>query len=114
MAFKPGKPASEESSSEAVATISELERYKQMSLLDIEALGYVEASDPEEGLGGEQWGAIVSDKSMLCGVPFLIVAVKMNVGDNGDFVTLLVLTKSGDRYIVNDGSTGIRDQLTQR
>ena len=112
------KSDSERVSPDAVlppSTMSELDRYRQMDLLDIEAEGIVEASDPDVGLGGDQWGALLNGKAkrILCGVPFLIVGMKVNEGDKGTFVSLYVQTKT-ERFIVNDGSTGIRDQLMRR
>lgn len=105
----------DEGTSTEVSTVSELDRYKQLSLSEIGMEGgVVEASDEEYGLGGDQWGPIIEDKRQLIKVPFLLLAVKWNEGDNGPFVTLFIMKQDGTRYIVNDGSTGIRDQLTKR
>ena len=41
----------------------------------------------------------------------IIVEWHFAVGDNGEFVSLAVVTKDGQKLIVNDGSTGIRDQV---
>ena len=51
------------------------------------------------------------DKKQLEGVPFIIVEWRNNMGDNGEFVSMAIVTKDGRKLIVNDGSLGIRDQL---
>lgn len=51
------------------------------------------------------------DKMRLVGVPFFLLSWSFNLGDNGEFVSAVVVTGKHDRYIVNDGSTGIYDQL---
>lgn len=53
------------------------------------------------------------DKGKLVGVPFVVAAFKFNDGDYGTFATIHVVTKDNQRYIINDGSTGIKDQLTE-
>lgn len=56
-------------------------------------------------------------KNLLCGVPLLLMEWKFRAGDFGNFVTLRVIARNPDgsvsRYIVNDGSTGIAEQLAQ-
>ena len=62
---------------------------------------------------------LLNDKSRLVGVPLLVIewrftASKKYTNDAGEpteFVSAMVITKHGDRYIVNDGSTGIAAQL---
>lgn len=58
--------------------------------------------------------ALLKDKRTLVGVPFVILQWIDN-SDKGDyaggFVSLYVVTEDGRKLIVNDGSTGIRDQL---
>lgn len=68
--------------------------------------------DSTEALGSDQFAPILEDKDKLIGVPFVILSWTLNEGGKfGGFVTLYVLTENNERYIVNDGSTGIRDQL---
>ena len=55
--------------------------------------------------------SLLSDKTRLVGVPFAILDWRFNPGDFGDFVSMTVLTKSGEKWIVNDGSTGICEQM---
>lgn len=54
---------------------------------------------------------ILEDKDKLCGVPFLIVDARFSLGDFGQFVSLTVMTNQEEKWIVNDGSTGICDQV---
>ncbi|HWV44407.1 MAG TPA: hypothetical protein VN039_00025 [Nitrospira sp.] len=49
-------------------------------------------------------------KASLVGVPFIILNMRFHTGDMGEFVILHVVTEDGRKLIVNDGSTGIRDQ----
>lgn len=58
-------------------------------------------------------GFAVVDKSRLVQVPFIIVEWRFNkslMSDDG-FVSAAVVTKNGDKWVINDGSTGIRQQL---
>ncbi len=52
-----------------------------------------------------------NEKSRLIGIPFLVLDWKFSKGDMGEFASMLVVTRGGEKYIVNDGSTGIADQL---
>lgn len=52
-----------------------------------------------------------ADKDKLLGIPFLAISWSFNLGDFGPFVSINVITDKGDKYVINDGSTGIRDQL---
>lgn len=51
------------------------------------------------------------DKDQLIGKPFIIVSVKVNQGNFGPFVTLTCLGKGNEKFVINDGSTGIADQM---
>lgn len=51
------------------------------------------------------------DKDRLINVPFIIIGTRFNQGKEGEFVTIALTTKSGEKYIINDGSTGIFRQL---
>lgn len=60
---------------------------------------------------GNGWGVLGSkEKGRLVGVPLLVLSYQFNEGDNGEFVSAQVVTNS-ERLIVNDGSTGIYQQL---
>lgn len=51
------------------------------------------------------------DKGRLVGVPFVIIEGYVNQGEQGDFVSLAVITKTGEKLIINDGSSGICAQF---
>lgn len=51
------------------------------------------------------------DKVQLIGVPFLLLDCRFNNGDNGDFVSIALITEDNRKLIINDGSTGICKQL---
>jgi hypothetical protein len=54
------------------------------------------------------------DKGQLVGVPMLFLSWRFNDGDNGEFVSALVVLKVGNgirKVVLNDGSTGIKEQL---
>jgi hypothetical protein len=50
-------------------------------------------------------------KDSLTGVSFLIFEWQFNDGDYGEFVSLRLLDKNGRKAILNDGSTGICQQM---
>lgn len=52
-------------------------------------------------------------KQTLIGVTFIILSMDFNEGDQGPFVSLLVVDRDGRRYVVNDGSTGIYAQCEE-
>jgi hypothetical protein len=76
----------------------------------IDALGVSEVSDV---IPTDQYGPVLEDKAKLCGVPFMLVHWEFHGGDFGEFVSMWVLTLDDKRYIVNDGSTGIYQQLKE-
>jgi hypothetical protein len=76
-----------------------------------EAVGAPAVSAADElGTGFELLGK--DDKNRLVGVPFIAIQWAFQAGDYAsEFVTMHVVTKDNARYIVNDGSTGIAQQL---
>lgn len=54
---------------------------------------------------------LLENKDQLIGIPFIAVTWDFHQGDHGEFVSAKVMTRDGQKYIVNDGSSGIRDQL---
>lgn len=54
-----------------------------------------------------------NEKNRLVGVPFVILEWRFSKGDNGHFVSCALVTKGNEKLILNDGSTGIRDQLVK-
>lgn len=81
--------------------------------LATEVHGQIVAADQELGDGF----ALLSkeQKNLLCGIPLLLLEWKFRGGDFGKFVTLRIIARNPDgsasKYIVNDGSTGIAEQL---
>lgn len=59
--------------------------------------------------------SVLKDKGTLVGVPFVILEWQEREGDFADsgFMSALVVTKGGEKWVVNDGSTGIADQLRE-
>lgn len=56
-------------------------------------------------------GFKVVDKATLVGVPFMMLEWRFSDGDFGRFVSFSGVTEDGRKIIVNDGSTGVREQL---
>lgn len=54
---------------------------------------------------------VLDRKDPLVGVPFGIVEWRFNQGDKGEFVSAAIITEDGRKLVINDGSTGVRDQL---
>lgn len=53
-----------------------------------------------------------NDKDRLVKTAFGIVEWRFSTGDQGEFVSALVITeRTNEKYVLNDGSTGICDQL---
>lgn len=67
--------------------------------------------DLSEELGSGFTVLDTNDKGQLVGKAFLILEWRFSVGDNGEFASATIMTEDGKKLIVNDGSTGIRDQL---
>lgn len=52
------------------------------------------------------------DKAKLIGEAFILIEWRFNDGKfPGGFVSALLMTKAGEKVVLNDGSTGVRDQL---
>lgn len=83
---------------------------EQLKGLTFNDLAGVPMRDANETFQDDSFGTILEDKGKLVGVPLVIVHGVFNEGDNGEFVSLYVLTANDDHYIVNDGSTGILNQ----
>lgn len=78
------------------------------------AVAIMEAAGVEiESFSDYGSGFTVENKKRLVGVPFFIAEWRFNVSDLNDdgFVSASVLTKAGEKWIINDGSSGIRAQL---
>ena len=89
---------------------------RQLSFEDMNrALG---VTDSSEAIGTDQFGPILEDKRLLLGRPFVLVHWNFYKSDKivrdgvpSEFASMWVLTSTDERYIVNDGSTGIYEQL---
>lgn len=59
--------------------------------------------------------SVLDDKMRLIGAELVIVKYGEHKSDKNDgtFATIHVVTRDGGKWIVNDGSTGIRDQLRE-
>lgn len=55
--------------------------------------------------------SLLDNKTLLLDVPFVIVTWTLSTGDIGEFATVRLMTRDGRKLIINDGSTGIRDQI---
>lgn len=105
--------------------VREVMSIKQPRLFSEEALAAFDSFDAVAALVREQGIATVNaadlgngfsvlatkNKGQLVDVPFIIVDWRFNNGDQGEFVTLMLVTKDGRKLILNDGSTGVYEQM---
>lgn len=98
--------------------MSKLDRFSDAALRDItsfeeafalaeEVYGDVKDIHAELGNGF----TLIDDKGKLKGVAFLILHFGLNDGEFGEFSSIAAVTKNNDKYIFNDGSSGIKEQL---
>lgn len=101
------------SSTEVATTLPAGSELRQMSFDQIAALFEGRTVDVTEVIESDAIGEILNgdEKSRLLGQPFFILDYRFNEGDQGEFVSMRVVTRSGDKYVVNDGSTGIFAQM---
>jgi hypothetical protein len=64
------------------------------------------------GVLGTGFG-IADEKAAYIKVPFVVLKASRNLGDQGRFWSLMVVTKDGRKVILNDGGTGIADQMDE-
>lgn len=57
--------------------------------------------------------ALLDDKNKLVGQEMVLIQWRFSSGDYGMFVSVGLVTKAGGKYIINDGSAGIRDMLLE-
>lgn len=84
------------------------------SFSDAIALGESAGYTPEDF--AESYGSgfrilETAEKARLVGVPFYVLEWAFNLGDMGEFVSMAVVTEADEKLIVNDGSTGICQQM---
>lgn len=93
------------------------EELRSLSLDQLQSFFGASLLDATEAIGTDQYGPILDteNKGVLVGKPCLFVRWQFNQGDMGEFVSVDVLTRNDDgseqRYILNDGSTGIYAEL---
>lgn len=91
--------------------------FTEDQLIEISNAEDVKAALADHGVEIESWddygtGFNVVDKSRLVGVPFRILEWKENDGgDYGTFVSVLLVTGNNEKIVINDGSTGVAEQL---
>lgn len=79
-----------------------------MQTLADAGVALVKSSDYGDGF------VLCKDKSRVVGVPFVIMGCRYADGDYArQFVILHIVTKSGEKLILTDGSTGVRDQTKE-
>lgn len=84
------------------------------SFEDALALVKEKMGDAGVGVADQEIGdgfKLLENKDVLIGAEMLLVTWDFHQGDHGEFVSAKVVTVDGTKYIVNDGSSGIRDQL---
>lgn len=54
---------------------------------------------------------LLESKDQLIGTQILLLSWDFYMGDHGEFAAIRVVTRDGRKLVVNDGSSGIRDQL---
>ena len=92
------------------AELAEIDSFDSALALVNEKLGgEVVEADKDLGTGFALLDG--KDKDKLCGVTFLAIKIEQHAGDHGMFTTMHVVTADGRKFIVNDGSTGIHEQI---
>lgn len=67
--------------------------------------------DLSEVLGSGFEVVPTNKKGQLIDKGFLVLESHFSNGDKGEFVSLTIMTEDGQKRILNDGSSGIRDQV---
>lgn len=106
---------------------------KATPMLNAEDYASIQSFDDALRLVGDKLGGEVVDvtdlgdgfsvldnknKTQLIGVPFIILSVSFHAGDHtredgekGEFTSLRVVTKDGRKLVINDGGSGIYEQM---
>ena len=123
--FAPIDPDMESQQESEVAIAQRL--WSDAQLREITSFSDALAAAQEEGeeiaLASQEIGSgfvVLDDKDFLLKVPFLMLEWRFNagkyendMGEKTDFVSITLVTKNNDKYILNDGSTGIARQLRE-
>lgn len=100
----PATPDENFLSSNELASINSFD--DALSIINEKMGGQVaEVSDLGDGF------SVLENKETLIGTPFIIVQSVFRDGDYGPYVSCHVVTQDGRKLILNDGSTGVRDQI---
>lgn len=112
----------DETVAEKSAEIARIEQFDDAQLRAIVSI------DDAFKLAAEVWGEIsdageligsgftpVPDggKARLVDVPFIVLNLRFNTGDFGEYASAMIVTQGGDRLVLNDGSTGIYYQFRE-
>lgn len=94
-------------------SLPKAEVLREMSFDEIAGLFEGRTVDVTDVVESDALGEVLNGegKDKLIGEAFFILDWRFNTGDQGEFVSLRVVTKRGVKYIVNDGSTGIFAQI---
>ncbi|WP_274912138.1 hypothetical protein [Streptomyces sp. WZ-12] len=57
--------------------------------------------------------SVIKDKRELIAVPFVSLEWQFNEGDNGEFVSAVIMRRDNSLAVLNDGGTGIYRQYKQ-
>jgi hypothetical protein len=109
---------SEVDSKEPSVELAQRSLYSDEELANIESFAdalnlMTEAGVVPEDISAYGTGFRVVEKAELVGVPFVILDWRFNEGAYGDegFVSCEIVNERNQKLIINDGSTGLRDQL---
>jgi len=108
MVDKSSTPATPEPVGLSSADLASINSFDDATRLINEKLGGQVADVQELGDGF----ALLDNKDTLIGVPFIILQSVFRKGDYGPYVSCHVVTQDGRKFIINDGSAGIRDQIS--
>jgi hypothetical protein len=103
------------------ADLRDIKSFDDAMALAAQTLGAESIVDASDVLGNGFTILQKSDKDRLIGMPFIILSYDFHIGDfgttedggNGYYVSIMLVTKDGGRYILNDGGTGIYAQLDE-
>lgn len=100
------------------------------AIFTVDELQAIESFDDALRLATEKYGAgnialasdvigdgfkLLENKDQLIGIQMIVLSWTFNMGDFGEYASARIVTHEDNgvsrKYVVNDGSTGIRDQL---
>lgn len=93
-----------------------IDSFDKAIALASEVLGAEEIVSADEELGNGFAILPTDQKHRLCGVPLFFLTWSFHEGEQGEFVSIMVVARSQqgtEKWVVNDGSTGICKQLRQ-